>query len=92
MKKTWITLGFLLGWIGLAEAAEPSVEHLRMEGTEIQGTLEKPHVVYIIPWKESPPLAEDQIQFHRSFMKEVLEPVDRERFQRLLERSASPIP
>jgi hypothetical protein len=59
-----------------------NIEQLLMEETEIQGTLEKPHVVYVIPWKELPPVVEGTIPLRRSFRNEILEPVDRERFQR----------
>jgi hypothetical protein len=58
------------------------VEQLLMEGTEIQGTLEKPHVVYVIPWKEIPHDSDEGISLRRSFRNEILEPVDRESFQR----------
>jgi hypothetical protein len=59
-----------------------NIERLMMEGTEIQGTLEEPHVVYVIPWKELPSAPDGEISLRRSFRKEILEPVDRERFQR----------
>jgi len=58
-----------------------NVEQLLMEGTEIQGTLEKPHVVYVIPWKELSSSVEDGTPLRRSFRNEILEPVDREQFQ-----------
>jgi hypothetical protein len=58
------------------------VEQLRMEGTEIQGTLEKPHVVYVIPWKELPDVQGGELPLRRSFKDEIWEPVDRERFMR----------
>lgn len=56
---------------------------LLMEGTEIQGTLEKPHVVYVVPWKDTSSVQGD-IPLRRSFQHELLEPVDRARFQRQL--------
>jgi len=58
-----------------------NIEQLLMEGTEIQGTLEKPHVVYVIPWKELPSSIEEATPLRRSFRNEILEPVDREQFQ-----------
>ena len=58
-----------------------NVEQLLMEGTEIQGTLEKPHVVYVIPWKELSSSVEEGTPLRRSFRNEILEPVDREQFQ-----------
>jgi hypothetical protein len=58
-----------------------NTERLLMEGTEIQGTLEKPHVVYVIPWKELPSAIEDGVPLRRSFRNEILEPVDREQFE-----------
>lgn len=58
-----------------------NIEQLLMEGTEIQGTLEKPHVVYVIPWKQLPPSIEEGVPIRRNFKNEILEPVDREQFQ-----------
>jgi len=58
-----------------------NVEQLLMEGTEIRGTLEKPHVVYVIPWKELSSSIEEGAPLRRSFRNEILEPVDREQFQ-----------
>jgi hypothetical protein len=58
-----------------------NVEQLLMEGTEIQGTLEKPHVVYVIPWKELSSSIDEETPLRRSFRNEILEPVDREQFQ-----------
>lgn len=63
--------------------SDASVERFLMEGTEIQGTLEKPHVVYVVPWKETSSV-EGDIPLRRSFSQELLEPVDRARFQRQL--------
>jgi len=71
-----------------APGASEGVEKLMMEGTEIQGTLEKPHVVYVIPWKKLPSDADEGISFHRSFRNEILEPVDRESFQRRWDSSS----
>jgi hypothetical protein len=65
-----------------------NVERFLMEGTEIQGTLEKPHVVYVVPWKESSRV-EGDIPLRRSFDQELLEPVDRARFQRQLSQGTS---
>ncbi|HTN42947.1 MAG TPA: hypothetical protein VMN77_04030 [Nitrospiria bacterium] len=58
-----------------------NTERLLMEGTEIQGTLEKPHVVYVIPWKVLPPATEEGVPLRRSFTNEILEPVDRDQFE-----------
>ena len=60
----------------------PGVERLLMQGTEIQGTVEKPHVVYVVPWKDDTAAAEREIPFERSFKEEILAPVDYGRFQR----------
>lgn len=78
--------------VGLAEGMRSSegqslekgeaVERLMMRGTEIQGTVEKPHVVYIVPWKETTAPAGREIPIHRSFRNEILEPVVIDRFQR----------
>lgn len=65
-----------------APGSSAGVEKLMMEGTEIQGTLEKPHVVYVIPWKKPPSDADEGISLRRDFRNEILEPVDRESFQR----------
>jgi hypothetical protein len=94
--------GFL-GWIALAGtlagAAESNhqegektgggtnIERFMMEGTEIPGSLEEPHVVYVVPWKEVPSLTQGDISIRRSFKEEILEPVDRDRFQRQLRRA-----
>jgi hypothetical protein len=91
------TIAFLA--IGLASAADTtpagtesegtdaSVERFLMEGTEIQGTLEQPHVVYVVPWKHAPSAVDNEIPLRRSFEHELLEPVDRTRFQRQLSRT-----
>jgi hypothetical protein len=67
---------------GSAGGTDANVERFLMEGTEIQGTLEKPHVVYVVPWKDTTSTTEGDIPLTRSFLPEVLEPVDRARFQR----------
>jgi hypothetical protein len=67
--------------------ADASVERFLMEGTEIQGTLEQPHVVYVVPWKYTPSAVDNDIPLRRSFEQELLEPVDRTRFQRQLVRT-----
>jgi len=68
--------------------SDANVERFLMEGTEIQGTLEKPHVVYVVPWKETSSVEAD-IPLRRSFEHELLEPVDRTRFQRQLSQGTS---
>lgn len=68
---------------GAASGTDASVERFLMEGTEIQGTLEKPHVVYVVPWKDTASM-EGDIPLRRSFQQELLDPVDRARFQRQL--------
>lgn len=70
---------------GAAGGTDASVERFLMEGTEIQGTLEKPHVVYVVPWKDTASM-EGDIPLRRSFQQELLDPVDRARFQRQLSR------
>jgi hypothetical protein len=64
-----------------APRTSENVEKLMMEGTEIQGTLDKPHVVYVIPWNNLPSDPDGGISLRRSFRNEILEPVDREHFQ-----------
>jgi hypothetical protein len=61
---------------------ETNTEKLFMEGTEIPGTLEKPHVVYVVPWNKTPSAAPEGVPVRRSFAEEILEPVDRGHFQR----------
>ncbi len=65
-------------------AEKTNIERFMMEGTEIPGSLEEPHVVYVVPWKEVPSLTQGEILIRRSFKEEILEPVDRDRFQRQL--------
>ena len=72
---------------GAAMGSDANVERFLMEGTEIQGTLEKPHVVYVVPWKETESASGGDIPLRRSFQQELLEPVDRARFQRQLSRT-----
>jgi hypothetical protein len=72
---------------GPSGGADANVERFLMEGTEIQGTLEKPHVVYVVPWKHAPSAVDNDIPLRRSFEQELLEPVDRARFQRQLSRT-----
>jgi hypothetical protein len=67
-----------------SDGGDANVERFLMEGTEIQGTLEQPHVVYVVPWKNSPSAVNNDIPLRRSFEQELLEPVDRARFQRQL--------
>lgn len=73
---------------GASGSTDANVERFLMEGTEIQGTLEKPHVVYVVPWKDISS-AEGDIPLRRSFRQELLEPVDRARFQRHLSRGSA---
>lgn len=87
--------GFAASLSWAAEAGPPvvasagpdaNVERFLMEGTEIRGTLETPHVVYVVPWKDTSSV-EGDIPLRRSFEQELLEPVDRARFQRQLSRT-----
>lgn len=89
----------VLSAVGLASAADiapvgaesigtdTNVERFLMEGTEIQGTLEQPHVAYVVPWKNTLSAVDNDIPLRRSFEQELLEPVDRTRFQRQLSRT-----
>ncbi|MBI3608208.1 MAG: hypothetical protein HY207_09585 [Nitrospirae bacterium] len=72
---------------GGSGGTDANVERFLMEGSEIQGTLEKPHVVYVVPWKDATSVTEDDIPLHRSFEQEIVEPVDRARFQRQFSQS-----
>jgi hypothetical protein len=71
------------------KGTDAMIERFLMEGTEIQGTLEKPHVVYVVPWKDVPSLGQGDLVLRRSFREEILEPVDRSRFQRQLSNSTA---
>ncbi len=106
MRRLLIGMAGFFAWTILAVAAglpanmppgeegkdgeETNVEHFLMEGTEIPGTLEKPHVVYVVPWKEISPAKQDEIPVWRSFKDEILEPVDRDRFQHQYQLGHSP--
>ncbi len=57
------------------------VERLFMGGTEIQGTLEKPHVVYVVPWNREVTVKQNEFPFERSFKDEIMETIDHIRFQ-----------
>jgi len=72
----------------LQSGSEAGIERYLMEGTEIQGTLEKPHVVYVVPWNDVPSATGD-IPLRRSFREELLEPVERARFQRQISQGSS---
>jgi len=74
--------------LGKSGGSDVSIERALMEGTEIQGTLEKPHVVYVVPWKDVAS-AEGDIPLRRSFRQELLEPVDRAHFQREISRGST---
>lgn len=63
-------------------SGKPSKEHLTMEGVEIQGTLEQPHAVYVIPWGDIQDTVGENKPLNRSFREEILKPVDREQFYR----------
>lgn len=87
LSGMWPTARVLSAEAPSAEATDtkqqaPAVERLLMQGTEIQGTVEKPHVVYVVPWKDDTGAAEREIPFERSFKEEILAPVDYGRFQR----------
>ncbi len=58
------------------------VERAFMGGTEIQGSIEKPHVVYIVPWKEGGKPSKGEINFDRSFKEEILAPLEYSQFHR----------
>ncbi|GEM_PF-1773466 len=93
MKRSMTVLLILfVGFIPMAFAEEaselppkddePGVERLLMGGMEIQGTVEKPHVVYVVPWRDGAAAEEREIPFERSFREEIAAPVDFGRFQR----------
>jgi hypothetical protein len=67
--------------LSLAEEKQGGpTEHRFMEGTEIQGTLEKPHAVYVIPWGDIPESGPGHYSIRRSFRNEILAPVNPEEF------------
>ena len=61
---------------------EAVTQRLLMGGTEIQGTVEKPHVVYVVPWKDGQDVKEQEIPLERSFREDILKMVDYGRFKR----------
>jgi hypothetical protein len=73
------------GGLSSVRAEDSDVEHLFMEGTSIQGSLDKPHVVYIVPWKEVPEASSDPLLFRKNFKADILVPVDRDQFNRMME-------
>jgi hypothetical protein len=89
--RTWmILLGMLsVGMLTAAHAEDSDVDHLFLEGSSIQGNLDKPHVVYIVPWKDIPSNAGDPLLFQRSFLNDILVPVDRDRFNQLMQNQAA---
>ncbi|HIE64487.1 MAG: hypothetical protein ABGX83_05000 [Nitrospira sp.] len=78
----FILLTVTPGFSEEGEGQQRGLERLMMGGTEIQGTVEKPHVVYVVPWKDDVSPSRQEITYERSFREEILEPVDRDRFQR----------
>ena len=72
---------------GESPGTDANVERFLMEGTEVQGTLETPHVVYVVPWRDTTSVTGGDIPLRRSFLGEILEPVDRARFQRQLSQT-----
>lgn len=65
--------------LGAAVARAESV--IELEGTEVRGNPELPHMLYIVPWKPSklPALSEPPLQ---GLIDEALEPLDRREFRR----------
>lgn len=62
-----------------------SVGSFKLIETEIVGTVEKPKITYIIPWREPEPFLLEDTDFRRGFLKEVYTPIDREYYMREIE-------
>lgn len=75
MKRILIALLLLAAIPGHAE------DVIELEGTEVRGNQELPHMLYIVPWKPSklPALSEPPL---KSLIDEALEPLDRREFRR----------
>ncbi len=74
---------FLLAWGFVFPVSGATREEIEMEGISIIGNRELPKVLYIVPWKK-PELGDLIDTPVRSLYDEVLEPVDRDVFQRRL--------
>jgi len=66
---------------GAAPASRKGPDRLQLDATEITGNRELPKVLYIVPWKRSD-LGELVGRPVNSLLDEVLEPLDRDVFQR----------
>jgi len=56
-------------------------DRIDMEGTSIIGNQELPKILYIVPWKNSELPDMNQLPL-QSLIDEILQPLDREEFQR----------
>ena len=80
MKNLTVTSGLLLAML-LVSPFTAAEDRLNMQGTSVIGNQELPKVLYVVPWKDSelpdmnPPALE-------SLIDEILQPLDREEFQR----------
>lgn len=53
--------------------------------TEIVGTLEKPKVNYIIPWRQPEAFLLEETDFRRGFLNEIYTPIDRDFYSQEIE-------
>ncbi len=74
--------GLLLSGAVVAEP-ETATDRLDMEGIEIHGNSELPKALYIVPWKEAKETASTGKPVE-SLTQELLNPLEREAFQRRL--------
>jgi hypothetical protein len=62
-----------------------SVGTYKLLETEIVGTVERPRVSYIVPWRDPEPFLLEETDFRRGFLKEIYTPLDRDLFSREME-------
>lgn len=77
MKQLKLIVVFVIMLINPAQAED----RIEMKGTSIIGNQELPKVLYVVPWKNSelPDMEQPALQ---SLIDEILQPLDREEFQR----------
>ena len=67
--------------VSASRAAARAQDRVELENTQITGNRELPRVMYVVPWKR-PDLGDLGGKPAKSLLDEVLEPVDRDVFQR----------
>jgi hypothetical protein len=64
---------------GKAKSTVPDTANIRLDNIEIQGRVEKPQTVFILPGKDP---EVDTIQIDRSFFREIFRKLERDMLQR----------